>query len=49
MVAMNQPKGISSKQGVIYDGEANVFTEQSTNLQAGTNYFDLFLGEVNLL
>lgn len=27
MVAINQPKGaVSSKQGVIYDGETNVFT-----------------------
>lgn len=45
MVAINQPKGaVSSKQGVIYDGEANVFTEQVGNLPPGTNYFDLFLG-----
>jgi hypothetical protein len=50
MVAINQPKGVvSSKQGVIYDGETNVFTEQVGNLPSGTNYFDLFLGEVNLL
>ena len=48
-MAINQPK-VTSRQGAHYDGDVTAFTDQSTNnIPSGTNYFDLFLGEVNLL
>jgi hypothetical protein len=44
----SQPKS-TSKQGVIYEGDASVFSELNINVPYGSNYFDLFLGEVTLL
>ena len=44
-MAINQPnKPATSRQGVIYEGDANVFTEQVGNIPSGSNYFDLYLG-----
>jgi hypothetical protein len=43
-----QPKS-TGKQGVLYEGDTSCFSEQNTNIPLGSNYFDLFLGEVTLL
>lgn len=45
---VNQTK-VTSKQGIIYDGDVSVFSEKNTNVPPSVNFFDLFLGEVNLL
>ena len=42
-MVINQTKA-TSKQGVIYDGDATVFSQQKENVTPNTNYFDLFLG-----
>lgn len=40
---------VTSKLGVPYDGDISMFSEQLAPIPANTNYFDLFLGEMNLL
>jgi len=51
MIAVNQnkPGTTASRQGVLYDGDVSVFSEQVVNIASGTNYFDLFLSEVSLM
>ena len=49
-MAIAHSKGTTtSRQGVLYDGDTTMFSEQTANIPAGTNYFDLFLGQVNLM
>ena len=49
MASVAQPKTSSSKQGVIYEGDTSVFSDQNINIPYGSNYFDLYLGEVSLM
>lgn len=38
-----------SKNGVAYTDDVSMFTQDIQNIQNGSNYFDLFLGELHLL
>ncbi len=40
---------VMSKNGVAYTDDVSMFTQDTQNIQNGSNYFDLFLGELHLL
>ena len=35
--------------GVQYDGDISAFSDEKVSLVEGVNYFDIFLGKLNLL
>jgi hypothetical protein len=38
-----------SKNGVPYTDDVSMFTQDTVTVNAGFNYFDLYLGELHLL
>ena len=42
-------KSYTSKQGIQYDGDIAMFSDQRTPLTTGVNYLDIYLGRVNLI
>lgn len=44
-----QDKKTMSKNGVAYTDDVGVFTQDIMNINAGTNYFDVYLGDLSLL
>lgn len=38
-----------SKNGVAYTDDVSMFSQDTQNIGMGSNYFDLFLGELHLL
>ncbi len=40
---------VTSKLGIPYDGDVSMFIEEHIPIPDGTNYFDLYIGELNLL
>ncbi len=39
----------TSKQGIPYDGDISMFSDEKISIAAGVNYFDVYLGDINLI
>ncbi len=39
----------TSKQGVQYDGDIAMFSDEKIGTKIGVNFFDLYLGQLNLI
>lgn len=39
----------TSKQGVPYDGDISMFSDEKIGNAAGLNYFDIYLGNMSLI
>jgi hypothetical protein len=39
----------TSKQGIPYDGDISMFSDEHIAISAGVNYFDIYLGQLNLI
>lgn len=48
-VSNNLTNKIVSRNGVAYTDDVSMFSQDSVNLPHGSNYFDLFIGQLHLL
>ena len=45
----NKNANYTSKQGIPYDGDISMFSDEKISVAAGVNYFDVYLGDINLI